>query len=375
MYLNRAYWGKQDVAKSLLSFVGYFHLAILPAAYIMLTKEILAKSAEITGLEVTVAVLELTVTVCLMAGMFAGLCLAPLIASSVIKSNIGSANFYSGFFENDLDGHINLDDLAAVTGKSRDAVRRQIISFQNKYLINCGYDKNADEIVLGSKKVKCQCRNCGAVIEKSQYFVGTCPYCGGSDIFADVLTEGGFYRLQTEQGEKSSSSDFYLKQPFGLKTASSMIGAAACLVAAAFNLFVFFFADVIVDEEDYYPEINMAFLIFAVFFAALIFKNLYNLYRFSAAKRCAKYFSQKETYMCEFDELPAGRGFLKKLFRMSVFDHCAFGAADGKVKIALARRIVRDCCPNCGGAITGEVNEGYVCKFCGQPVWGVTVKK
>lgn len=33
-------------------------------------------------------------------------------------------------------------------------------------------------IVLASKIEKCECRTCGAIIDKRIYFTGVCPYCG-----------------------------------------------------------------------------------------------------------------------------------------------------------------------------------------------------
>ena len=49
-----------------------------------------------------------------------------LIIVYKIKNRIYYANFYSSYFENSLDGIINFEDLAKVTGKNLKTIKRQI---------------------------------------------------------------------------------------------------------------------------------------------------------------------------------------------------------------------------------------------------------
>ena len=67
-------------------------------------------------------------------------------------------------------------------------------------------------VVLNSKTSTCECRNCGAIIEKKEYFTGSCKYCGSSDLFARVLTKDGFYSISNERAKANHKISFYDKK-------------------------------------------------------------------------------------------------------------------------------------------------------------------
>ncbi len=43
--------------------------------------------------------------------------------------------------------------------------------------------------------------------------------------------------------------------------------------------------------------------------------------------------------------------------------------------VALGKQIVKDRCPNCGGAIVGAADKDYICRYCGSKIMDVIVKK
>ena len=61
--------------------------------------------------------------------------------------------------------------------------------------------------------------------------------------------------------------------------------------------------------------------------------------------------------------------------RRRYLNNCTFEMHEGELKIALAKKIVKDKCPSCGGAITGAVNEHYRCRYCNNLIMDVVVKK
>ena len=55
--------------------------------------------------------------------------------------------------------------------------------------------------------------------------------------------------------------------------------------------------------------------------------------------------------------------------------NCTIEIHNGIPKIALAKKIVKDKCPNCGASIVGAINDTYVCKYCGNKIFNVIEKK
>lgn len=124
---------------------------------------------------------------------------------------ICDAYFYSGYFEGDLDGKIKYDELAAITGRSISALKRQLHFFRRIYMKGYGFLTVGDveEIELDSRKCDCECRRCGALIEKKIFFTGECPYCGSSDLFAKILTDNRFYSISHKDTDERKKPSFY----------------------------------------------------------------------------------------------------------------------------------------------------------------------
>ena len=65
---------------------------------------------------------------------------------------------------------------------------------------------------------------------------------------------------------------------------------------------------------------------------------------------------------------------VRNSIRMGYLEHCTLEMHEEKLKVALAKKIVKDTCPSCAAPITGAVDEDYVCKFCGNRIMGVIEK-
>ena len=103
-----------------------------------------------------------------------------LLIAGISKRWIGDAVFYSGYFEGNLDGYVSFTELEKTTGIPFWWIRVQLGFFSLLYMKNYKVQSvnNKATIVLNSKTTTCECRNCGAIIEKKEYFTGSCKYCG-----------------------------------------------------------------------------------------------------------------------------------------------------------------------------------------------------
>ena len=134
-----------------------------------------------------------------------------LIIVYKIKNRIYYANFYSSYFENSLDGIINFEDLAKVTGKNLKTIKRQITILRIMLMRNFKITKikNKTVIELNSKKCLCICKSCDAQIEAKEYFTGICPYCNSSDLNAKVISGNRFYSISNDFKNGINNSNHY----------------------------------------------------------------------------------------------------------------------------------------------------------------------
>ena len=68
-----------------------------------------------------------------------------------------------------------------------------------------------------------------------------------------------------------------------------------------------------------------------------------------------------------------GLKYVRAAMRRRYLKNCTFEVHDGKLKMALAKKVVKDKCPSCYGAITEAVNENYRCKYCNNLIMDVVV--
>lgn len=330
-----------------------------------------------------------------------------LIIAGISKRHIEDANFYSSYFEGDLSGYIKYSDLAEVTGKSEAMVKRQLHFFRKIYMK--GYEleivDQTQQVVLNSKKCICECRHCGASIEKRIYFTGVCPYCGGSDLFARVLTEGRFYSIENRMSEGVHNPEFYSTKDIIMKKRlfllylclgliAIVLGTIYCLDNIANYNNQEYLKKVLLSGESPYSsfalikaEIMDSIIWGAVFvlaFIPVVINRCKKIKYVSVADDCSQYFSQCKTPFVNAENLPvttsksnyrrglkAVRGALRQRYLLN----CTFEKHDGVLKVALAKKIVKDQCPSCGGAIVGAVDEHYQCRYCGNVIMDVVRKK
>lgn len=325
------------------------------------------------------------------------------ICAFISKNMIHDAYFYSSYFEGDLDGNVKFSDLTAITGKSILSIKIQLLFFRIIYMKNYKFKtvNGVKQIELYSKKCTCQCKNCGAVIEKSVYFTGICPYCKSSDLFAKVLTGNRFYSITNQMSGGRRAPGFYSSKHLKLRKALFTCGLC-------FGLIVFFIAliacieqisnynnkeyltDVIMSGTSYssYALIKSEILENIIWLIVLILAMVplicamgLRLKDIFTTEACSKFFSKCKTPFMKAANLPVlknkkhGIKSVKGAICRHYLLNCSFEKHNGVLKVALARKIVKDECPSCGASIVGAVDENYKCKYCGNLIMDVIHKK
>lgn len=329
-----------------------------------------------------------------------------LVSAVISKYRIGDAGFYSSYFEGDLDGYVKYSDLAEVTGRSEAKVKRQLGSFRRFYMK--GYElktaDNLEQVVLNSKKCLCECRSCGAEIEKRVYFTGVCPYCSSSDLFAKILTGNRFYSIGNNVSEGIKKPEFYKSKYLKMKKAfhlsSAILGALVILILSIIsfeNISHYndreYLTELLLSGKSYSSfelikkELITDIIWDSAFVLALIPVVLFAFRKISyiiTAEKCSGFFARCKTPFIEAGDFPYlngshGRQEKMKSVRGAVrrryLCNCTFEKHDNVLKIALAKKIVKDTCPSCGAPVTGAVDENYKCSYCGNMIMGVISKK
>ena len=332
-----------------------------------------------------------------------------IVVIMYLKRKISNARFYSGYFEGDLDGVVYFEDLSAVTGKNTFLMEIEFAVFMSVYMKRYSIisENGKKYIKLYSKIYKCSCKHCGAEIEKAEYFTGKCPYCGGSDLFANVITDKQYYSISSEGGEKKNKPEYYQNGNAARKRIVGLIlaGAAAvficifimysiCRLADAVNYDEFigaYYHGVIFEGKEMknQNQIAQASLIsdavfglgaiivffFPAWIGAFMSRNSYLCMKaskafaeqkspFITAEKLKKKLRMKKPFKC-----------IEKLIREGYIKNCTFEKHENEVKLALSKRIQKDICPNCGAPITEAVDENYKCRYCNSLIMQVVVKK
>lgn len=330
-----------------------------------------------------------------------------LLIAGISRRLIGEANIYSSYFEGDLSGYIKYSDLAEVTGKSTGMVKLQLHLFRRIYMK--GYElemvEQTEQVVLNSKKCMCECRHCGASIEKRIYFTGVCPYCGSSDLFAKVLSDSRFYSIRNEMSEGIKNPEFYSLK--NIKVKKNLFKLYLCLGASALAIGVLiclenlaaynnkeYLKEVLLSGKSHYSsyelikaEIMDSIIwgaVLALAFVPVIINWGKKIKYIFVADDCSQYFSQCKTPFVNAENLPVAKNesnrktglkLVRGALRQHYLSNCTFEKHDGVLKVALAKKIVKDECPSCGGPIVGAVDEQYQCRYCGTVIMGVVHKK
>lgn len=329
-----------------------------------------------------------------------------LIEALISRNLIGKATFYSGYFEGSLDGWVKCSDLAQVVGKKEEKVKRQLSFFRKIYMKKFEMAEKDGEAVaeLYSKKSLCECRNCGANMEKRIFFTGACPYCQSSDLFAKILTDNRFYSISNEikTGEKKPA--FYTGKYQRIKKIVVIVLTAIFAFLAMIGLmmalseFPHYFdreyqKEILLSPESYLRsyELIQADILDTVLFATLMFLifmplvigGIRRIISIVTSGICAGFFAKCKKPFVDAEKLP-DIGIIsdskRKLKCMRNAIHrgdlvnCTLEVHDDRLMAVLAKKIVKDRCQSCGSPIVGAVDENYVCKSCGRLIMGVVEK-
>ncbi len=322
-----------------------------------------------------------------------------LICMKVSANAIKKSNFYSSYFETELYSDVGYDELSQVTGYTAKKVKYDLHIFRKLYMKRFSFvqDHDGEHVELYSKTVECSCKNCGAVIDKKIYFAGICPYCKTSDVFAAVITDNKVYSITKDTSENKKNSGYYLQKTFWIKMAAGIIALSLSIV----TFFILFGAtidhtvkyndhayllDLVLSGEGYSSiERNqkqiLNFIIFDIFFAlfflAIVFICIKKLSLMKQSGSFACIFAHSDKPFLNFSILKTRKpaASLRKAIQNGYIRHCTIENHEGKMKIALAKKIVKDSCPSCGASVTGVVNEDYICQFCKNRIIKVIEKK
>jgi hypothetical protein len=329
-----------------------------------------------------------------------------IVYSRVSRRMIQDARYFSRYFEGDLSGYIEFGELAEVTGRKVPQVRRRLKLLRRLYMkkFECTRTETGREIVeLYSKTVTCTCRSCGGAMEKRVYFTGECPYCGSSDLTARVVSGESFYFISDDKNRRVNDPSYYEGRGLNGKKLWLVIGLSAAAIFVA--IFTMMLIDQLVHYND--PEylkqelfadnhrstyelihkhmremiILASFSIVAI--GAAIPVLLSRLVLVEKARRFARFFSRVSTPYVAVSALSKTgsgdpdrelRGVVKAI-REGCLRGCSPEKHGGPLRIGLAKQIVKDRCPSCAAPITGAVDEGYTCKYCGNLIMGVIRKQ
>ena len=330
--------------------------------------------------------------------------IAALVIVFFSRMMIGNAYFYSSYFEGSLDGVIDFSDLAKVTGKPAWLVRVELSLYRVLYMKKYSF-KNIEgksRIELFSKTTLCECKNCGAPVEKKDYFAGHCNYCGSSDVFAKVLAGDRFYSISSEVTKGHNNPSYYEKKNLDVQKRLFL-----CYVVAAIGVLVIS-AIAIIDQASKYNDkdylnktilnpdnhlydyasirselvgVMIFFGVLAVIMTVLALRRAFRIKYVLEAEKTAKYFSTVEVPFIPAEEIPSVKSSKKRLgsvrgaIRRNYLDHCRLEMNEGTLKASLAKKIVKDTCPSCAAPIVGAASDTYVCQTCGNKIMGVIVKK
>ena len=324
---------------------------------------------------------------------------AMLICMRLSSISIKKAHFYSSYFETALYSCISYDELSEVTGYSSGKVKFDLHILRILYMKRFSFvndDSNGGHIELYSKTVQCSCKNCGAIIDKKIYFAGICPYCKTSDVFATVITDNSVYSISNDVSKDKNKQMYYLQKGFLFKLIMRIILVALECTAVFIMLCVTidyigkyndhdYLLGLVLSGEGYGSiELNqkqiMNFILFDIFggimFGLIAAVGLRKSILMSKSSNFAYTFSHSKTPFLNFSSLQTKKPalFLRKTIQAGYIKNCTIENHDGKMKIALAKKIVKDSCPSCGAPVTGAVSENYVCKFCKNKILKVIEK-
>lgn len=322
-----------------------------------------------------------------------------LICMKISSNSIKKSYFYSSYFESELYSDVGYDELSKVTGDTADKARRELHILRKLYMKRFSFVQNNDgeHVELYSKTVECRCKNCGAVIDKKVYFAGICPYCQTSDIFAAVITDNQVYSIKNDTSKDKYNISYYLQKGFWIKFIFRILALSLSITALLVFIFITIYYIGRYNDYEYLQELVLSgegyasielnqknilnFILFDIFFGVLFIPVILVCGKKSSLMSKALNFSHTFVHanspFLNFSVLQTKKPavFLRKIIQNGYIKNCTIENHNGKMKIALAKKIVKDSCPSCGAPVTGAVNENYICEFCKNRIIKVIEKK
>jgi DNA-directed RNA polymerase subunit RPC12/RpoP len=186
--------------------------------------------------------------------------------------------------------------------------------------------------------------------------------------------------------KKESDENIYLKENIIIKKIIYVVLASIDLFGFIFSGFMF-----LGMLLDYTPAFGFGLFGF-ISFGILLYLRGRSLVYVEVAEYYSKIFARKDGAFLDVYELPEFNNpngvsiYLKSDFKKNVLKliegalkkgylkNCTIEIHNGKPKVVLDKKIVKDTCPNCGAPIVGAKNEIYVCSYCGSKISGVVKK-
>ena len=402
MYLKNAWIKFLKVKNVILLFLGIFFTAATASNMAELTVYYFGDWYTIMNAESTLG----SIAQFLIGAMM-------IICSRGSRRLINDACFFSNYFEGELNGYVDFAELAEVTGKTTAQIKSRIALMQLLYMKNFrvikteGY-RYPEIIELYSKTVTCSCRSCGGWMEKRVYFEGRCPYCGSSDLTAQVVSGQRVYFINDNTTRKPYNPAYYEGSPLQPKRIGYAVGFGIELFFFLIFLIVFLTMVNNYNNEPYFRDMFSssmtsfslfqsgllnAIIFFAFALAAIVltvpitFSRMSNIEHSQSLARDFAQWQKPFISLQEFDRMqrekysystiPPEKRYknIVEAIKEGYLRGCTPEMHGGVLRIALAKQIVKDRCPGCGAPIVGAVTENYSCRYCGRMITGVIRKQ
>ena len=339
-----------------------------------------------------------------------------IACSRISRKLINDACFYSGYFEGDLNGYVDFAELSEVTGKTPEQIQTRLKLLRPLYMKNFKVIPTPNvlypEIIeLYSKTVTCTCRSCGGRMEKRVYFTGVCPYCGSSDLTAQVVSGQRFYFINDNVTRKPSVPSYYEAPSLHGKRIGYAVSIGIGLFFWLILLIVMMTSISNFNNESYFKDfrdISSSFtsiqsvlitviIVCAFALTAITVTVPITIARISSVESAERYARAFARFPKPFLSIPelfrltgrssstnsTGAGIapeavyrdVVKAIKDGYLRGCSPEKHGGTLRIALAKQIVKDRCPGCGAPIVDAVHENYHCRYCGRLIMGVIRKQ
>lgn len=224
-------------------------------------------------------------------------------------------------------------------------------------------------------------------------------------MFAGVISDGQYYSITSDFGKKKREKSFYLGKFFRGKAIGVFLGVVFNVVMLIMSGCMIFDYTLKFYDEEYWKQVisqnphqytveivrqgfmdhiqSSQILFGATLIASVIFYRRYRSVRVSRA--LSEIFTKVGKPILPISELNRTLGISAKVkktrkkmkiaLRRGYLRNSTLEYHNHTIEVALAKKIVKDRCPNCGASIVGAVDMNYICTYCGNEIMDVVVKK